>query len=89
MQYVLELLFKIVVEILLYQTGKFFAPILVPHLKVETYDRQKIMPSSFKRQGFTYRRGKKRFLYTESIVLIGLLVWLVAGLSWFAVKGHL
>jgi hypothetical protein len=86
MQYALELLFHFVVEILLYQTGKFFAPVLVPHLEAEKFDRQKIMPSSFKRQGFTYRRGKKRFLYAESIVFIGLLVWLIAGLSWFALS---
>lgn len=86
MQFVLESIFHVIVEILFYKTGEFFAPFLFPHLKIETFERQKIMPSSFKRQGFTYRRGKRRFLYAETISLIGLLAWLFAGLAWFALS---
>ena len=86
MQFVLEFIFHVIVEIVLYKTGKFFARFLFPHLEIEKFERQKNMPSILKYQGFTYRRGKRRFLYTEAIEMIGLLVWLFAGLAWFALS---
>ena len=86
MQFVLEMIFHVIVEILFYKTGQFLAPFLFSQLKIEAFRRQKIMQSSFKHQGFTYRRGKKHFLYTETIALIGLLAWLFAGLAWFGLS---
>jgi len=86
MQFVFEFIFHVVVDILAYQTGKVFARILLPHLKIEPLDRQKIAPTGFSRRSSTYRRGKRRYLYAESIQALGIAVWIVAVVIWFALS---
>jgi hypothetical protein len=86
MQFVFEFLFHLVFEILAYQTGKIFAPILLPRLKIEPLDRQKIAPTGFTCRGSTYRRGKQRYLYAVSVQALGIAVWIFAGVIWFALS---
>jgi hypothetical protein len=74
-----ELIAQILLEVVLYGTGKLFAQILVPHVGIEPFDRQR-SAAGWKWRGFTYSKGNKRFFYTESIQMLGFVVWLVVGL---------
>jgi hypothetical protein len=82
-QVVLEILLYIVCEILAYWTGRLFAPILLPHLKIDPFRRQKSTPYGWKWRGFTYRKGKHRYLYTESLQALGVAVWMMVALVAF------
>jgi hypothetical protein len=86
MQFVFEFIFHVVLEVIAYQTGRLLAPILLPHLKIEPVDRQKVAPMGLKFRNLTYRRGKQRYLYALSVQSLGLAVWVVAGVIWFALS---
>jgi len=79
----LEIVARALLEVLAYGTGKVFAQALVPHLGIEPFERQQSTPA-WKWRGLTYAKGNRRFLYTESIQLLGLGVWLIVGLLVFA-----
>jgi hypothetical protein len=51
----------------------------LPHLAIEPLEKQKSM-SRFKWVPFTYTKDNRRFLYTESVQVIGLAFWVIVGL---------
>lgn len=81
-----ELIAQFVFEVLAYGTGRAFAFLLVPRLGVEPIERQRSAPRWKWRGAFTYQIGNRRFLYTESIQLLGIGVWLVVGLVIFVMS---
>ena len=65
----------------IYGIGKAMAIFFLPRLGIEPIEKQKSMPP-WKWRGFTYEKSGRRFLYTESIQLLGLsiLVIIIAGI---------
>jgi hypothetical protein len=78
----LEIIAEILFEVLLYGTGKVFARVLLPHLGIEPLERQR-STLAWKWLGFTSSKDNRRYLYTESIQVLGLLVWLFVGVMIF------
>ncbi|MBB6096443.1 multidrug transporter EmrE-like cation transporter [Povalibacter uvarum] len=77
---VLEVVAQFIFEVLAYGIGKIVAAMFLPHLKIEPLRMQKSI-APWKWRGFTYKRGSGRFLYTESVQLIGVVSLLVIGLG--------
>ncbi len=71
-----EVVGQFIFEVLAYGTGKIFALVLVPHIGIEPFEQQRSAPR-WKWRGFSYLKGGRRFLYTESIQLLGLGVWII------------
>ena len=65
-------------EGLAYGVGRAVVAMFLPHLSVEPFVKQK-SASGWKWRGFTYKRGSHRYLYIESIQLIGLAALLLLG----------
>jgi hypothetical protein len=61
-----------------YFTGRLIAAVLFPHLQIEPFDRQRSIPRRWNHKRITYEKGGQRFLYMESIEMIGTAFWLVA-----------
>jgi hypothetical protein len=70
-----------ILEAAAYFVGKAVAFVFLPHLGVESLHQQKSMPFSWTSRNFTYRKDGRRFLYTESIQLIGAAVLLACGVG--------
>ena len=83
MSILFELIGQFLIEVLAYGTGKIFALVLIPHIGIEPFDQQRSAPR-WKWRGFSYLKGNRRFLYTESIQLLGLGVWIIMALVAFA-----
>ena len=79
MSILFEVIGQFIFEVLAYGTGKIFALVLVPHIGIEPFDQQRSAPR-WKWRGFSYLKGDRRFLYTESIQLLGLGVWIIIAL---------
>jgi hypothetical protein len=73
-----ELLARVGFEVASYAIGKATAVLLLPHLGIEPLEKQKGMPP-WKWRGFTYQRSARRYLYSETIQLLGAVVLLVLG----------
>ena len=78
MELIGEVIFRVVAEVVLYNTGKIAAWAFAPGISVEPFAKQKSLTA---RQwlAFTYIRGQKRYFYTDTIQGLGLVVWLVLG----------
>jgi hypothetical protein len=79
-----ELLAQAGFEFACYAIGKVTAIFLFPQLSIEPLKKQKSMPP-WRWRGFTYRQSGCRYLYTESIQLLGLAVLLVVGIGVVAI----
>ena len=88
MSFLGELLAQAGLEIASYAIGKAVALLLLPHLGIEPFSQQKSMPP-WKWRGFSYKRNSRRYLYTESIQLLGISVVLVLGIGIAAFVRHL
>ena len=86
MSILFELIGQFIFEVLAYGTGKIFALVFVPHIGIEPFDQQRSAPR-WKWRGFSYLKGGRRFLYTESIQLLGLGVWIIMALVVIAFSG--
>ena len=75
-----ELLAQVGFELASYAIGKGTAVLLLPQLGIEPLEKQKSMPP-WKWRGFTYAQNGRRYLYTETIQLLGLAVLLVTGIG--------
>jgi hypothetical protein len=64
-----------------YVVGKAVAFAFLPHLGIEPLQHQKSMPFSWASRNLTYRKDGRRFLYTESIQLIGTAVLLTCAVG--------
>jgi hypothetical protein len=73
-----EIIGQVLVEVLFYGTGRVIAPILFPALKIAPFEKQK-SAVGWKWRGFTYNKGSERYLYTESIQVIGFVFWAFVG----------
>lgn len=81
-----ELIGQLLFETLFYGTGRIIAPILFPTLRIEPFEKQK-SAVGWKLRDFTYTRGNERYLYIESIQVIGFVFWALAGCAvWLAVR---
>jgi len=80
MAFVFEIIGQFLFESLAYGVGKAMVVVLLPHLRIEPLQKQKSMPP-WKWRGFTYERGSHRYLYTESIQLLGLCALVLIGLA--------
>lgn len=78
----IELLFRGVC----YGSGRLLLFLLAIPVQVEAFSRQKIRRYR-DCDSFTYQRAGIRYLYTDSVVLLGLMFWLVlaliAGMLWW------
>jgi hypothetical protein len=74
-----EVVGQFLFEVLAYGTGKICALVLVPHIGIEPFEQQRSAPR-WKWRGFSYLKGGRRFLYTESIQLLGLGIWIIIAL---------
>ena len=86
-----ELLAEAGLELASYAIGKGAALLLLPHLGIEPLSRQpkqKSLPP-WKWRGFTYEQNGRRYLYTESIQLLGIAVVLVLIIGVTAFVRHL
>jgi len=68
----LELLFELVFEIVAYGVGRAVLMVFAPHVGVET--QTKSPDRSWSWRGWSFIRDGKRYLYIESVQLIGLAV---------------
>jgi len=75
-----EIIGQGIFEVACYGLGKTIAIFFLPHLGIEPLEKQKSMPP-WKWRGFTYEKSGRRFLYTESIQLLGLGIILVLGVG--------
>ena len=75
---------RVVLETIAYFTGKALVLVAMPGFELEPFERQR-SASRWKWQGFTYSTGGRRFLYLESVQLLGLAVWIVVGAFVYAV----
>ena len=80
MAFVFEIIGQFLFESVAYGVGKAIAVVFLPHLKIAPLQKQKSMPR-WKWRGFTYKRGSHRYLYTESIQLLGLCALILIGLA--------
>jgi hypothetical protein len=69
--FIFELIGQFLFQSLAYGVGKVIAAVFLPNLKIEPLQKQESMPP-WKLRGFTYERGSQRYLYTESIQLLGI-----------------
>jgi len=60
--------------------------LFLPHLGIEPLSKQKSMPR-WKWRGFTYMQSGRRYLYTESVQLLGLAIVMVLIVG-FAIMIH-
>ena len=67
----MDIIGEVILEGLAYGVGRPVVAVFLPHLRVEPIAKQK-SASGWKWRGFTYKRGSHRYLYIESIQLIGL-----------------
>jgi len=67
------MLFQIIFEIGAYFVGKTFINIFIPKIGIEQSNKQRSSPK-WKWKGFTYKKGSKKYFYTEAIQIIGLVV---------------
>jgi hypothetical protein len=81
MKVVFEILGQALFEGLCYVLGKAIAVVLFPFWRVEPLSEQR-SSSGWEWRGFTYQKGRHRYLYTESIQLIGVvaLIFVLAAL---------
>jgi hypothetical protein len=88
MNFLGEIVAQGLLEGIAYFVGKAIAFVFLPHLGIEPLKRQKSMPSSWKWRGLTYTKGGKRYLYTESIELIGVITLLLVGFGALAMARY-
>ena len=72
-----EFLFQIVFEVGAYFIGKGFVATFIPGIGIEKLAKQK-SSSKWKWKGLTYKKGDKKYFYTEAIQMIGLAVIVVS-----------
>jgi hypothetical protein len=87
MAFVFEIIGQFLFESLAYGVGKAVAVVFLPHLKIAPLQKQKSMPP-WKWRAFAYERGSHRYLYTESIQLLGLRALILIGLVLIVVVGY-
>jgi hypothetical protein len=75
-----ELLARAGFELACYAIGKSAAILVLPRLGIEPLEKQKPMPA-WKWRGFTYEKSGRRYLYTESIQLLGFAVLSLIGVG--------
>jgi len=75
-----EIIAEGIFQVASYGLGKTMAVFFLPHLGIEPLEKQKSMPP-WKWRGFTYEKSGRRFLYTESIQLLGLSIILLLGIG--------
>jgi len=69
----LELLFQLVFEIVLYGVGRAVLLVFAPHIGVESQTKQAKSSSKWwDWRGFSFMHNGKRYLYLESVQLVGL-----------------
>ena len=73
-----EIIGQVIVEVLLYGTGRGFSMLFLPHFGIEDHGHEE---SKSKRRwwSLTYVRRGRRFLYGETLQLIGFLIWIIIG----------
>jgi hypothetical protein len=81
-----EFVARLVLELISYPLGLACASVLLPWVSVEPLNKQKQAPR-WKWRGFTYKRGNRTFLYTESVQLLGVVTILLAA-TIFALARH-
>lgn len=64
----------VLLEALCYGTGRVLAFFFATHVGVEPLGRQKSQ-RWWSRDGFTYMRGRHRYLHAESVTFIGMVFW--------------
>ena len=70
---ILEIVFRIFVEVICYTVGKFVAGVIFPNIKSEKIVKIK-SHESWKWKGFTYKKGKQKYFYLEGLQVIGMVV---------------
>ena len=75
MHFIFELLFQIIFEFACYGIGRAFLLVLAPHYGVESLDGSPKRP--WKWQGWSFVSNGRRYFYTESVQMVGLLVLIV------------
>ena len=81
-----EIVAEGILQVAAYGLGRTLAAFFLPHLGIEPLEKQKSIPRC-KWRGFTYEKSGRRFLYTESIQLLGWAVLLFVGIG-FAIMIH-
>ena len=84
MSIMVELIGQVILEDLLYGTGRGFSMLFLPHLGVEDPNHEE-SKSKGRWWSLTYVRRGRRFLYGETLQLIGFLIWVVIGALLFVV----
>lgn len=79
MSILFEIIGQFVFEVLAYGTGKLFALLFIPRMGIEPLEQQRSAPR-WKWRGFSYLKGDRRFLFTESIQLLGIVTWIFIAL---------
>jgi hypothetical protein len=74
----MDAIVEVILEGLAYGIGRAVTAVFLPHLRVEPFAKQK-SASGWKWRGFTYKRGSHRYLFIESIQLIGVATLLLLG----------
>lgn len=78
-----EIGLSFLLEALCHGTGRVLTLLFAPRVGVESLGRQKSQ-RWWSRNGFTYMRGRHRYLYAESVTFIGMVFWfLVAAVAAF------
>jgi hypothetical protein len=80
-----EFITRLILELISYPLGRACAAVLFPWLGVEPLHKQKQAPP-WKWRGFTYKRGNRAFLYTESVQGLGVMVMLLAATIFAVVR---
>lgn len=75
-----EIIAEGIFQVAIYGIGKGMAMFFLPHLGIEPLEKQKSMPP-WKWRGFTYEKSGRRFLYTESLQLLGFVVLFLVGIG--------
>ena len=67
---------KFIFELLCYKTGKFISGLLFPKISIEKSIHEKKI--SFKDSwGLTYKKKGSKYFYESTLILIGLLFWII------------
>ena len=79
MEFIGKLILEAILQVIAYWLGRSVAMLIMPTIGIEPFHKQQQEPR-WNWRGFTYMKSGKRFLYTESIQLLGLaFLFLIVG----------
>lgn len=87
MAVIFEVVAQFILEVLAYGVGRAVAAVFLPHFSVESLGMQKSM-APWKWRGFSYKHGSKKFLYTESIQVLGVATMLLVGAAIYLIAQY-